>query len=508
MEEIKKEILEKWKDLIGACKAYYIDSVPTGIPDSVYDQWEKDAWEQDGFSVRDYILETFLPPGTKTKNKNVDKIQKVKVDGKTMFQALKEVSEGLGEPCYMNLKYDGTSLAIYLDPTTGHPRRIVTVGNTKIGDLGVDQTSKLLHLIPKQFPKGITTIQAEALVDTDSLKDLTEDGKYRARQLANGLINSKYKADEIDQLLTIRAYRWWVDNSPEGITISQMDYRDVLKSFPTNITTEGRVIFAPADTWTIDELEKIPGYTETDHTKTLSGSFLNDGWVVYLGNTSKCWGALKFSGAGNDTEIPTTTVKSIQWNDQASKGKDSWSANVIVEPITLRGCTVKKPSAGSVSKLLKNNITPGAEVKVILANSTIPMVGDVVKGGNGDFMFPVCECGYQLGKKDIYGSNLKCGNPECSSRLTRMKNYLASLKSITALDLGKFLVIDRFKWENTGISIDQLLQFVMDDKEDLARKYLRNEMTTDLQRKNFDLIWPAAWKTLRESFINSQNTII
>lgn len=501
MEE-NKEILEKWKDLIAACKSYYIDSVPTGIPDSVYDKWEKDAWELDKFSVRDYVLETFLPPGTKTKNYNVDKIQKIKVEGKTMFQALKEVSEGLGETCYFNLKYDGTSLAIYLDPSTGHPRRVVTVGNTKIGDLGVDQTSKLLHLIPKQFPKGITTIQAEALVDTDTLKDLTEDGKYRARQLANGLINSKYKADEIDQLLTIRAYRWWVDNSPEGISISQKDYRDVLKSFPSNITTEGRVVFSPADCWTLDELSKLEGYTETDHTKTLTGNFLNDGWVVYL-KSGKCWGALKFSGAGNDTEIPTTTVKSIQWNDQASKGKDSWSANVIVDPITLRGCTVKKPSAGSVSKLLKNNITPGAQVKVILANSTIPMVGDVVSGGNGDFMFPVCECGYQLGKKDIYGSNLKCGNLNCTSRENRMRKYLNNLTSITAIDLGKFLVIDRFKWENTKVSIDSFLQLVMEDKEVLAKKYLSREMTTDLQKRNFELVWPAAWKTLRESFINS-----
>ena len=40
-----------------------------------------------------------------------------------------------------------------------------------------------------------------------------------------------------------------------------------------------------------------------------------------------------------------------------SKGKDSWSANVIVEPIVVKGSTIRKPSAGSVSKLVKNNIT-------------------------------------------------------------------------------------------------------------------------------------------------------
>lgn len=501
---ITPEILEKWKDLIAACKSYYIDCQPTGIPDDVYDKWEDEAWNWDGFSVRDYVLQTFLPPGTKTQNRDVDKIKKTKVEGKSMLEAMKEVSSYFSpEKLYFNLKYDGTSLALYLNPSTGRARRIVTVGNTKIGDFGVDQTTKLSNLIlPLQFPKGITTIQMEALVDTESLPDSGDDNKYRARQLANGLINSKYKADDVNELLTIRAYRWWCDDSPEGIAFSRLDYREALKSLPILQTTTGRVIFAPADSWTIEELEKLPGYTETDLTKTLTGSFLNDGWVVY-GADQKCKGALKFSGAGVDTEIPTTTVKSIQWNDQSEKGKDSWSANVIIEPITLRGCVVKKPSAGSVSKLIKGNITPGAKVKVILANSTIPMVGDVITPGNGDYQFPTCSCGYTLGKKDIYGSNLKCGNPGCTSRGERMKKYLEGLKSITHLDLGKFLVIDRFKWENTKISTDKFLQLVMEGREELAKTYLRKEMTTELQLKNFDLVWPMAWLTLRESFIKS-----
>lgn len=503
IEEISPKVLEKWANLIQATKNYYIDCIPTGISDSVYDSWERQAWEEDGFDSRDYVFRTWLPQGTKTKNKDVDKISKLKVEGPSMYQAISDTIKGIGGG-YANLKYDGTSLALYLDPKNGVPLRIVTVGNTKIGDFGVDQTSKLLHLMPPQFPLGIKTIQMEALVDTESLKELEGSDPYRARQLANGLINSKYKADEIDQFLTFRAYRWWVDESiPQGRAFSRLDYATALSFLPTTRDKKtGRVIFAPADAWTLEELATLPGYTETDKTVTPTGTFLNDGWVIYS-PTGTCWGALKFSGAGSDTEIPTTTVLGLQWNDQSGKGKDSWSANVLIEPITLRGCTVKKPSAGSVSKLVKNNITPGAKVKVILANSTIPMVGDVVSGGNGDYQFPKCSCGYQMTSLDIYGSNLKCGNPECTSRGERMKKYLEGLTSITHLDLGKFLVIDRFKWENTGISIDQVLDCVVNDQQEKLRNYLRKEMTTLLQQRNFDLVFPMAWKTLRENFLKS-----
>lgn len=485
----------KWKDLIAACKAYYIDCVPTGIPDAVYDAWEKEAWEKDGFDVRSYVLSTFLPPGTKTQNHDVDKISKTKVEG-SMLEAIRQIGSGY----YYNLKYDGTSLALYLDPSTGRPLRIITVGNTKIDDLGVDQTAKLINLIPKQFPKGIKTIQMEALVDVDSIPS---QDIYKARQMANGLINSKYKADEISELLTIRAYRWWTDESKEGIDFANMDYREALRSLPTLSTNDGRVLFSPVDCWTLEELETLPAeYTETDKTKTLTGTFLNDGWVVY-GADQKCKGALKFSGAGSDSEIPTTTVKSIQWNDQSSKGKDSWSANVIIEPVEIRGCMVRKPSAGSVSKLIKNNITPGAKIKVILANSTIPMVGDVVSPGDGNYMFPECSCGYKLGLEDIYGSNLKCGNPLCTSRIERMEKYLSTLSDIRDLDLNRFLVIDRFKWETTGVDITTFVEFVMGNEEKKAKDYLEGFLTTPLQQRNFNLVWPSAWKVLRESYEKS-----
>ena len=96
--------------------------------------------------------------------------------------------------------------------------------------------------------------------------------------------------------------------------------------------TDGHILFSPADVWTIEELMSAGNkeYTETDKTVTSTGYFLNDGWVVY-DEFGICLGALKFAGAGSGTEALKTTVRGIQWNSQVAKGKDSWSANILID---------------------------------------------------------------------------------------------------------------------------------------------------------------------------------
>lgn len=483
---ISDRYIDKWSSLIVAARNYWLDSVPTGLSDAEFDNLEKEAIK-DGFFVRDYIYST--AKGLKVRNYDcVNKITKVKVDNMTMLQAIKNsVSD---ENPYCLLKYDGSSLAIYLDPATGIPKSIVGCGNLNISNEGIDQTWKLISLIPKRFPKGIMAIQAEALVDTDRLFE----NKERARQKANGLINSKNCENEVKSLLTIRAYRYWLDESiPESKTIASMDYKKVLNSFETvRDPFDDHITFAPADVWTVDELGS---WVECDSTKTSTGTFLNDGWVIYSKNGS-CIGALKYAGAGSG-DLIKTTVKSIQWNDQSVKGKDSWSANVIIDPVVINGVTIKKPSAGSVSKLVKNNITPEAEVSIVLANSTIPMVGSCLTPGNGDFQWPTCSCGFKLSEKNIFGSNLKCGNVDCSCRKSRMKAYLYSLTCVaTDLDLNKLLVIDRFKWESTNIDIVKLLKYVEIGDMSGYYNYLKSFLTTKLQIANLDLVYKASFEEL------------
>lgn len=499
MEE-SAAVLKKWKNLIEACKNYYIDSIPTGYTDAEYDKMERDAIKEDNFFVRDYVFETYLK-GTKTKNQYIEKIKKEKVEGTTMLEAIINAEKELGEELYCDLKYDGSSIAIYLDSSTGTPKRLVTVGNLNLDNFGVDQTWKLLGFLPKHFPEGIKAIQCEALVDIDRIG--TDIDPERARQKANGLINSKDKQDEVNKYLTLRAYRYYTDDTPVGIAVGRMDYRTVIESFETvKSKDDGHILFAPADIHTVPELIAMGNYCENDRTKTTTGTFLNDGWVLY-NKKGQCLKALKYAGAGSETDgIVKTKVIGIQWNNQSSKGKDSWSANVLIEPVTLKGSVVRKPSAGSVGKLIKKVITPGAEVSIILANSTIPMVGEVFKPGNGDFMWPTCSCGYHLSEKDTYGSNLKCGNPLCSERVERMKNYISKLSDIhKELDLNKFLVIDRFKWEDTDASVDALLSIVEAGNESGYHNFLLGYMTTDLQKRNLELVWKASYEVLKETYL-------
>lgn len=497
---ITEQSLEKWKTLIQACKNYYIDSLPTGMSDSEFDELELKAIKEDGFFARDYVFNTYLK-GTKTKNSWIEKIKKKKVEGISMLDALRNVEREFGEELLYDLKYDGASIAIYIDPTTGTPMRIVTVGNLNLDNYGVDQTWKLISFLPKKFPKGIVAIQAEALVDLNRLGDSDPD---TARQKANGLVNSKYLVSEVNNYLTLRAYRFYIDPNIDKESFWKSynyDFRNVINSFEiTYSPIDGHILFAPASIWTLKDLESAPGYTETLKTITPTGYFLNDGWVMY-NKLGVCIGALKYSGAGNDTELVKTEVLGIQWNSQVAKGKDSWSANILINPIQIKGCTIKKPSAGSVSKMVSKKITPGSIVSIIMANSTIPMVGESFKEGNGDFQWPTCPCGYTMSEKDVYGSLLKCGNQLCSERIGRMRSYLSSLQpNLVGFDLNKYLVIDRFKWENTNIDLSILFSFVENNNEQGFFEYLAGYLTTQLQLRNLNLVWKAGFIVLREYY--------
>ena len=495
MEE--QELIKKWSNLVEACKRYYVDSLPTGILDSEYDALERQALIEDGFSVRDYVFRTYTV-GRRVQNHYITKFGKSKVEGK-MLDAMQAMETKLGKKLYWLPKYDGSSIAVYLNPKTGRVKNIVGCGNLNLCDEGIDQTWKLIDFIPKSMPVGIAAIQCEAIID---LRRLSENPE-RARQKTNGLINSKYCDTEVNSLLTLIGYRYYFEdpNHPG----KNIPYKQMIESgFKKHVSPlDGHVMFKGADVWTLDELKKMPpGYTETDKLLAKDGSqYLIDGWIYYDQNTGECLGGLKFAGAGSGDNVITTTVKSIQWNNQVSKGKDSWSANVLIEPIHLGGVEIKKPSAGSVSKLLTKNITPGAEVSIILANSTIPMVGDCYKPGNGDYMWPTCSCGYKMGSKDIYGSLLKCGNSGCTERLGRMRLYVESLSDVHKdLDLNKLLVLDRFKWEKTGIDMDLLLSFIEQGDSKAYYDYLKSFLTTDLQKRNLDLVWKASFTVLREVY--------
>jgi hypothetical protein len=206
--------------------------------------------------------------------------------------------------------------------------------------------------------------------------------------------------------------------------------------------------------------------------------------------------ALKYKDAGRGESVE---VLGIKWNNQITKGKDSWSANAIIDPIEIRGSVITKPTIGSVKKMVTQGISPGARVTLILANSTIPAISEVLEPGNGDFGWPVCSCGYQMGPSDTFGSLLKCGNPMCSERLDRMKGYLGKLSDPSEINPDKLFIMDRMKLSEIPGFMNGIIEGFKEGKmsapEDL-RDYISRFLTTDLQRKNLELVYRPAWIAL------------
>ena len=74
------------------------------------------------------------------------------------------------------------------------------------------------------------------------------------------------------------------------------------------------------------------------------------------------------------------------------------------------------------------------------------------------------------------------------------------------VDLNKLLVIDRFDWNKKVKDMPQFLQTIVDavingqDKNDL-KAVLETYITTDLQKKNLNLVVGPAWTALRNKLI-------
>lgn len=488
---ISKEILEKHALGIEAARKYWVTNEPTNMLDRDFNILEEAA-RADGLELRDYVFQEIA--GTRYPNAPyLSKVEKTQVAG-DMYTAIQEyyvwyVSQYGQEPLFL-LKYDGSSIVGYYDVTTGDCIRVVTAGGSNRTSDGIDWTYKFKRYFPNTKGSGICAIQAECLVALEHGYGET------SRQKGNGLVNSKYLENEVDALCNIRAFRYFQDENYPPLDF----YKTMMNDIPQVRNMAGDIKFASAWVMTYQEIMNLgPEVVNKDIWSTPTGTFLVDGIVAYS-QSGVCMQALKYKDAGRGE---TTEVLGIKWNDQSKKGKDSWSANAIINPVTVRGSVINKPSVGSISKMVKSGVSKGARVTVILANSTIPMIDEVPQAGNLDFEWPTCNCGYKMSDKDIFGALLKCGNPNCTERFTRMVGYLNTCTSAADIDLNKLLVIDRFDWHKKVKDMPKLLGDIVSiitspgtGKDDL-KKLLETYVTTDLQRKNLNLVIEPAWNALK-----------
>lgn len=486
-----RDLLKKHEFAIQCAIKYYVKNEPTGISDSDYDKLEKAA-NEDGLDIRSIALSRIR--GNRIRNRYIEPIPKVYAE-ESMYDAIYSlwIEYGKTDDIYAEPKYDGSSIAVYYED--GIPCQVVTCGgsNKSSDEGGIDQTEKLQRYFPP-LSEEIKALQCEVLVDMNYCD--------KPRQLANGILNSKnkYSDDELDDMIRIRAFRYFSD--------SKYDFMRTIKSIKGVANISGFYNFAPGYVMTIKELlDKGKDVVDREYIVSPSGNFLIDGYVFYSkeGDVIK---AIKFKNAGGQESIE---VEKIQWND-LSDSKDGFSANVILkDPVEIRGSMIKKPSSNGVNNLLKNNITPGAMVSVTLRGSTIPCVDKVFKPGNGDFNWPVCKCGTQLGADNIFGNNIKCPNINCSSRKNRMKNYVNSGRftwsNVDCLD--GYFIIDRFSFSkkvgNKELFMSDLRELIYNDKGiDELRDMIYSLGLTRLQMRNLELVLRPSYEVLRE-FINNEH---
>lgn len=308
-------------------------------------------FESEHGSVLDYIKS--VTQGEHVSHRESARFSLTKVAVKVNFEIKCNELLDEFEDSYWMYKYDGCSLVAYYNKGI-----LVQVCTKSAVDWGIDRTSTMGWLFPQVVDSNIDSIQGEALVRISDV-----GGVFKARSTANGLTNSKYKADKIKELIHVRAFKvGFVDGNS---SVNHMI--EVLTSLP--IPEHGR--FKPAKRLTKSDITSNEEGTE---------DFVYDGIVRY--HESMILGYKRHSN-----EVLRTKITNIEWN-LSDKGlfvpkytleKVVFNAVYDSEGNVIGGINVRQASCGSARRLFEKRAGVGSIVEVYRANATIPQVGNVIE---------------------------------------------------------------------------------------------------------------------------------
>jgi NAD-dependent DNA ligase len=377
-----------------ACNSFYMNIGESKLSDLEYDALVKE-YEASGNSVKDLVnweLDKTFP------NEELPPLNKIIANDNDLKSTVTNfINDNKIIKLVINYKYDGSSIKAYYE--NGNLVRILGTPDVEFGFL---RTKAFWNLFPHKVNPDIRSIQGEVLVDADVYGQL-------ARNKANGLTNSKWKDEEVDNEAFIRVYKInYVDNNWSLLRQSKSfsELETIVRErkrprFINNEVTESTgsdIVFSPAKVLYINEIPTEP----IVHTEEVA--FQVDGVVIYTDNIDSSGDPLIRGIKFYYTEYADTRVTKIQWNQ---KPNGSYSPVLIIDTIELNGKYINKVSSGGVPNLIGNKMGVGAKVRVILANLTIPKVIKVIEQSEV-YNYPKCECGYQLSDGDIFGSTLKC----------------------------------------------------------------------------------------------------
>lgn len=370
------------------------------VSDKEYDELVKKYEAETGKSVKSLVD---WDEADKIEREPIEPLIKEKFDPEEIREVIGDTYKD--KPCRITYKYDGC--AIEAEYTReGKLKRILGTPDESFGFI---RTDKFWDFFPHQVTPGIHRIFGEVLVSAKQYGQL-------ARNKANGLCNSKYLAEDIKREAIIRVYNMHFYD--EGYNYERL-LKELEKLPVITRIVEGKkvAVFDIAEALTADDVTGKPIITEHRGYDECEEQVLQvDGYVGYSAD-----GPLGFKMYYTDYQ--DVTVKSIDWTYNWDNG--SYIPTLTFEPVIINDKTIQRCATGGVPNLINRKMGVGSVVRIILSGGTIPKVEKVISEAE-DFQYPVCECGYQLSEKDVLGSVLKCGNPECSLKLEVYRDEIRS----------------------------------------------------------------------------------
>lgn len=359
----REQLKEKLRELL----VLYTDGISTGMSDPEFDKLVAE------YGYDDYIIDIkrpFMatlqgadyvhPIGESILSKQPPKI---KINNKDEIQ--------LESDEVMSFKYDGCSVIAYYKQ--GELKEIVTRGDDFVGK---NQTNKLWNKVPHTVNPEVEWIQFEALCRK-------EDFNESCRGKANGLINSKYKLDEVNLYLHLQPFNVG--------TTTPMSYEQRMKL--ANVE----------DTNVFD----IPGWVKGNN-----GTFPIDGFVIYKGTSPIPTKIYKYYGF----EIVETVVENIEWNKSPF---GVYVPKLIIREVILSGKRINKVATGGIENLIRTETGIGAVVRVYLSGNTIPQVHSIISKST-QFNFPTCP--HCNSKMVSFSTGVHCENIDCPDTVNMIRS--------------------------------------------------------------------------------------
>lgn len=383
-------------------------------------------------------------------------------------------------------KWDGSSIAIYY--TNGRLSHILSMSDK---EYGIDKTERFKSFVPHKVSDNISIIRCECLIDVRDIDN--------ARGKANGLVNSKYLEDEIEQLACLVAFSG-IDLN--GNKIPYEELREALM-YKFILRDNGRPYFICSKL--VEELQLLERGVAGFQDSHYDYQFAIDGVVNYEQNT-----ALKYDYISS----AISEVIDVHWNETEREG---FFPVLEIDPVELEGKTITNPSTNGLNNYINQRLGLGAKVEVAFSGTTIPKVVGILEEAEPTLpKCPYCERQLRV-PDDQYGSVLKCSNPHCEGKLNLRRGWLEGIEdwyepkdqtvyehlsnNLEAYLLG-FLNLARWNYEDKkfgSFNKELIEQYILDNNVQLIQEQIYNNYKlSELQSYEFELNLPATVQVLSE----------